>query len=258
MATVVAGDGAGNRLLVWPAGHTRGDLGQPRLNQRAALYAEALLDKGKFPAAARKQFDVAEGSVEVAFEFHAGRRGPAAGGGRHESTRPRSSALRPPARRAAGGGRAAHDARRLLPLGRRHARDLLPRPRRARAARVAGAPAARARRHQPRQVPLRGGRSGDQPGALLARLRVDLRRVGDDRRGARDGAHLPRVAALPGARLAGAGGAQEARRAQRFSRGVVGGRRPEGHVRRHLGGPRSRPAPRAGEERPARRARSTS
>jgi xanthine/CO dehydrogenase XdhC/CoxF family maturation factor len=79
VATVVAGEGAGNRLLVWPAGHTRGDLGQPRLNQRAALYAEALLDKGKFPPAARKQFDGVAGSVEVAFEFHAGRRGPAAG-----------------------------------------------------------------------------------------------------------------------------------------------------------------------------------
>lgn len=78
VATVVAGAGVGNRLLVWPAGHTRGDLGQPRLNQRAALYAEALLDKGKFPPQTRKQFDVAEGTVEVAFEFHPGSRGPAA------------------------------------------------------------------------------------------------------------------------------------------------------------------------------------
>ncbi len=76
VATVVSGKGVGNRLLVWPAGHTRGDLGQPRLNQRAALYAEALLDKGKLPAQTRKQFDVAEGAVEVSFEFHAGRRGP--------------------------------------------------------------------------------------------------------------------------------------------------------------------------------------
>ena len=73
LATVAAGPGTGNRMLVWKAGHARGDLGQPRLNQRASLYAEALLDKGKFPPRARKSFDVAGGAVEVDFEFFAGR-----------------------------------------------------------------------------------------------------------------------------------------------------------------------------------------
>ena len=68
-ATVAAGPGTGNRMLVWRAGHARGDLGQPRLNQRAALYAEALLDKGKYPPRTRKKFDIQGGMVEVDFEF---------------------------------------------------------------------------------------------------------------------------------------------------------------------------------------------
>jgi hypothetical protein len=72
LATVAIGPGTGNRMLVWKAGHARGDLGQPRLNQRASLYAEALLDKGKFPPRARKSFAVAGGAVEVDFEFFAG------------------------------------------------------------------------------------------------------------------------------------------------------------------------------------------
>lgn len=74
---VVSGPGIGGRLLVWPAGHTRGDLGQPRLNQRAALYAEALLDKiegGKVPPSLRKSFAAVGGSAEVVFEFHRGNR----------------------------------------------------------------------------------------------------------------------------------------------------------------------------------------
>ncbi len=72
-ATVTAGPGAGSRMLIWKAGHARGSLGQPRLNQRASLYAEALLDKGKFPPRARKSFDIQGGAVEVEFEFFAGR-----------------------------------------------------------------------------------------------------------------------------------------------------------------------------------------
>jgi xanthine dehydrogenase accessory factor len=43
LATVVAGQGIGRQLLVWPGGQTFGDLGAPRLNQRAALHAEQLL-----------------------------------------------------------------------------------------------------------------------------------------------------------------------------------------------------------------------
>ena len=37
--------GTAGRLLVFAAGHFDGDLGEPRLNQRAALYAEAMLEK---------------------------------------------------------------------------------------------------------------------------------------------------------------------------------------------------------------------
>ena len=74
-----------------------------------------------------------------------------------------------------------------------------PRPGRARAAALAGQPAAAHRRHEPRQVLLRGHRPRDQPRRLLARLRLDLRRVGDDGRGEGDAPHLLRVAALPGA-----------------------------------------------------------
>ncbi len=40
VATIVAGPGLGNQLLIWPAEQTLGDLGTPRLNQRAALFAE--------------------------------------------------------------------------------------------------------------------------------------------------------------------------------------------------------------------------
>jgi hypothetical protein len=76
---VLSGPGTGGRLLVWPAGQTRGDLGQPRLNQRAALYAEALLEKietGKPPPSGPKSFAALGGNSEVLFEFHRGHRGP--------------------------------------------------------------------------------------------------------------------------------------------------------------------------------------
>jgi hypothetical protein len=71
VAEIVAGPGTGRRLLVWPAGHTFGDLGWPRLNQRAALYAEQLFERGaRAPANASKRFDVpGEGDVEVRFEL---------------------------------------------------------------------------------------------------------------------------------------------------------------------------------------------
>jgi hypothetical protein len=72
-ATVVSGEGSGRRLTIWPAGHYQGDLGDPRLNQRAALYGEAILEKGlaKAPRTQRKVFDVVGGRVEVEFEFPA-------------------------------------------------------------------------------------------------------------------------------------------------------------------------------------------
>jgi hypothetical protein len=72
-ASVVSGERRLGRLTIWPAGHFQGDLGDPRLNQRAALYAEAILDKGlaKAPPSLRKVFDGANGKVEVEFEFPA-------------------------------------------------------------------------------------------------------------------------------------------------------------------------------------------
>ena len=56
------------QLLIWPAGHTFGDLGWPRLNQRVALYAEQLFEKG--PREMTKAFDLPDGTrVDVRFEF---------------------------------------------------------------------------------------------------------------------------------------------------------------------------------------------
>ena len=60
--------------------------------------------------------------------------------------------------------------------------------------------------------------------ALLARLRVGFRGVGDDRRGEAARRHVPRVGALPVAAQAGAGGAQEARQGERLSADLVDAR----------------------------------
>ncbi len=65
LATVVAGPGVGCQLLVWPGGQTLGDLGSPRLNQRAALYADRLIPDHK---CGRKAFDREAQSVDVFFE----------------------------------------------------------------------------------------------------------------------------------------------------------------------------------------------
>jgi len=69
LATVLSGPTAGRRLLVWAAGHTFGDLGWPRLNQRVALYAEQLLERGARPAAAKKFELPGAGNVEVRLEL---------------------------------------------------------------------------------------------------------------------------------------------------------------------------------------------
>jgi len=50
------------RMLIWPGGQALGDLGSPRLNQRVALYAEGLIERG---GEERKTFDVPDGEVEV-------------------------------------------------------------------------------------------------------------------------------------------------------------------------------------------------
>ena len=63
LATVRSGPWAGNRLLVWPGGEALGDLGAPRLNQRVALHAEALLGRGG--GTTRKPFDHLGRTIEV-------------------------------------------------------------------------------------------------------------------------------------------------------------------------------------------------
>ena len=71
LATVLDGEHAGARLLVWSAGHTYGDLGWPRLNQRVALYAEQLFERG-VTKSSRKRFDVpGAAKIEVALELGA-------------------------------------------------------------------------------------------------------------------------------------------------------------------------------------------
>lgn len=67
-AAVVTAQGETRALLIWPAGHTFGDLGWPRLNQRVALYAEQLFEKG--PREMTKAFDLPDGTrVDVRYEF---------------------------------------------------------------------------------------------------------------------------------------------------------------------------------------------
>lgn len=69
VATAVNGPFAGARLLVWPAGHTFGDLGWPRLNQRVALYAEQLFDRSG-RAETVKRFTVpGAGKIDVRLTF---------------------------------------------------------------------------------------------------------------------------------------------------------------------------------------------
>jgi hypothetical protein len=62
LARIVGGDLIGARLLVWRGGEALGNLGSPRLNQRVALYAEGLIERG---GAERKSFDVPAGAIEV-------------------------------------------------------------------------------------------------------------------------------------------------------------------------------------------------
>lgn len=68
VATALEGDHAGARLVIWPAGHSFGDLGWPRLNQRVALYAEQLLER-RAAAATVKPFDVpGRGKIAIRIE----------------------------------------------------------------------------------------------------------------------------------------------------------------------------------------------
>lgn len=65
LATVVDGPGIGNQLLIWPGGEALGDLGAPRLNQRAAIYGEQIIPDH---ATGRKSFQVDSQVVDVFFE----------------------------------------------------------------------------------------------------------------------------------------------------------------------------------------------
>lgn len=65
LATVVAGAGTGDQMLIWPRGETLGDLGSPRLNQRVALFAEQIvadLESG------RKSFRWEDEEIDVFFD----------------------------------------------------------------------------------------------------------------------------------------------------------------------------------------------
>lgn len=70
-ATVVAGVNAGARLVIWPAGQIRGDLGWPRLNQRVALFAEQLFERGAREPSVKRFATPDAGDVEVRIEFRA-------------------------------------------------------------------------------------------------------------------------------------------------------------------------------------------
>ena len=62
---MVEGPGIGNQLLIWPGGQTLGDLGAPRLNQRAAIYGEQVIPVF---ATGRKSFQLDNEVVDVFFE----------------------------------------------------------------------------------------------------------------------------------------------------------------------------------------------
>ena len=66
LATVVSGPNPGNQLLIWPRGETLGDLGSPRLNQRAALYAEQIIPGRE---SGRKTFRWDDNEIDAFFEI---------------------------------------------------------------------------------------------------------------------------------------------------------------------------------------------
>lgn len=72
LATVLTGARTGRRMLVWSAGHTYGDLGWPRLNQRVALYAEQLFERGTRGDSVKRFAIPGAADVEVRLEFRIG------------------------------------------------------------------------------------------------------------------------------------------------------------------------------------------
>jgi len=67
MASVVDGVGTGSQMLIWPRGETFGDLGSPRLNQRAALFAEQIVPSLQ---SGRKMFRWDTHEIDVFFEVY--------------------------------------------------------------------------------------------------------------------------------------------------------------------------------------------
>lgn len=67
LATVVAGPGVGNKLLIWPDGRTAGDLGSADLNQRVLRFSADLLADQRSD---RASFGVASETVEVFIDVY--------------------------------------------------------------------------------------------------------------------------------------------------------------------------------------------
>jgi xanthine dehydrogenase accessory factor len=59
LATIIAGEGIGEKLLIWPDGATQGDLGNPDLNERVRQRADALLAEQR-----SERFSIVTGGVE--------------------------------------------------------------------------------------------------------------------------------------------------------------------------------------------------
>lgn len=65
LVTVMAGRHLGGQLIVWPGGETRGDLGSPRLNQKASLYGQQACQSF---VSKRKTVEIERQAVDLFFE----------------------------------------------------------------------------------------------------------------------------------------------------------------------------------------------
>jgi amino acid transporter len=145
----------------------------------------------------------------------------------HRSAEREGGSAEPPASR-----HRTYSAGGLLSYGQRDRGALQPRSRRPRAAAVARQPRPSDRRYQSRQISVRGDGRGERPCAVLTRLQLDLRRVGDDGRSQGDASDIFGVDAHSRAGEAGPDRAEEARREERLSRRLDDHHRSGGQVRR--------------------------
>ena len=67
LATVLAGPGIGNKLLIWPDGRTKGSLGSAALDEQVIRYAAGLLAN---QSSGRASFDVAGETADVFIEVY--------------------------------------------------------------------------------------------------------------------------------------------------------------------------------------------